>query len=368
MFKLSFNNIIQPKLSIGQPNDRYEQEADQVADQVLQMDRQQIPTIQRKCDACEEEEIQMKPIQKIATPIVQKQEEEEEEMLQMKGLTPPNVQMKTDQSDIIQMNGPGPRGDVQVHSPVVDEVLTQLGNLHGAIAGRGLYTAEQTLATGVFGTSIDYTRVRIITTGIAAGTTSGNNVSLPTNFNITNQEHAQLLIHELTHVWQYQHFGSGYITTSLLQQLHAGASQGNRNFAYDYTITTGDSFFDFAPEQQAFIVENYFAMQRDQGLIASRPAEVAGDPLQYRSNHLASNGFRSSLSATDRTSEINTELPLHQPLITQMSATAYRSSLQIMQRRQRDLLITTPGQDFMPSTDIGGLPPVQTVNIFEVRF
>jgi hypothetical protein len=34
---LSLGNFIQPKLTIGQPNDRYEQEADRVADQVMRM-------------------------------------------------------------------------------------------------------------------------------------------------------------------------------------------------------------------------------------------------------------------------------------------------------------------------------------------
>lgn len=56
-------NNIQPKLTMGQPNDRFEQEADAVADQVMKMSKSQIPPIQRKCDHCEEEEeLQMKPL------------------------------------------------------------------------------------------------------------------------------------------------------------------------------------------------------------------------------------------------------------------------------------------------------------------
>lgn len=47
---------IQPKLKIGQPNDKYEQEADRVADQVMRMPD---PSIQRQ--EKEEEELQMKP-------------------------------------------------------------------------------------------------------------------------------------------------------------------------------------------------------------------------------------------------------------------------------------------------------------------
>ena len=64
-------NVIQPRLEIGRPNDKYEKEADAVADRVMRMpsssDRQMKsgtagPGIQMKCAKCEEEEkLQMKP-------------------------------------------------------------------------------------------------------------------------------------------------------------------------------------------------------------------------------------------------------------------------------------------------------------------
>lgn len=61
--------FIQPKLSINPPDDKYEREADQMAEQVIQrmsisaivptIQRQTLAedkrTIQRKCNACEEE-------------------------------------------------------------------------------------------------------------------------------------------------------------------------------------------------------------------------------------------------------------------------------------------------------------------------
>ena len=54
--------IIQTNLKVGQPNDKYEQEADAVADKVVgQMNAP--ATIQKKCATCEgEEEIQQKPV------------------------------------------------------------------------------------------------------------------------------------------------------------------------------------------------------------------------------------------------------------------------------------------------------------------
>jgi hypothetical protein len=70
----------QAKLSIGQANDRFEQEADRVADQVMRMpvsarslsmyrDNSEFPLVQRMCPECEEE-VRRQP------------EEDEEEMLQ----------------------------------------------------------------------------------------------------------------------------------------------------------------------------------------------------------------------------------------------------------------------------------------------
>lgn len=48
------NGILQTKLSIGQPNDKYEREADEMADKVVQ--RLANPSVQTKCAHCEEEE------------------------------------------------------------------------------------------------------------------------------------------------------------------------------------------------------------------------------------------------------------------------------------------------------------------------
>ena len=51
------SHIIQPKLTIGQPNDRYEREADAVAEQVMQrISLGNTPDVQAKCTSCEEED------------------------------------------------------------------------------------------------------------------------------------------------------------------------------------------------------------------------------------------------------------------------------------------------------------------------
>ncbi|WP_299336091.1 DUF4157 domain-containing protein [uncultured Psychroserpens sp.] len=72
--------IIQEKLEIGESDDKYEVEADRMADQVTQMKltavEKPIPStgrIQRKCNNCEEDEerIRKKPLSEQITPIIQ---------------------------------------------------------------------------------------------------------------------------------------------------------------------------------------------------------------------------------------------------------------------------------------------------------
>jgi len=93
---VSQHPLIQAKLTINQPGDRYEQEADRVADAVIRMPE---PGVQRQVEPEEEEEeeaLQTKPLAAQITPLLQRQiepeeEEEEEELIQAKytsGQTP----------------------------------------------------------------------------------------------------------------------------------------------------------------------------------------------------------------------------------------------------------------------------------------
>jgi hypothetical protein len=77
---------IQAKLTIGQPGDKYEQEADSVADRVMAMSE---PTqVQREELGEEEEELQMKPLMGTISPLVQQGElSQEGKKLQMKPAT-----------------------------------------------------------------------------------------------------------------------------------------------------------------------------------------------------------------------------------------------------------------------------------------
>ena len=85
MQRLIKSRTLQAKLKIGQPGDKYEQEADQVADAVMQMPETQAasggaPHIQRACPTFEEEKLRLQPIEEEEELQRQPIEEEEEEL------------------------------------------------------------------------------------------------------------------------------------------------------------------------------------------------------------------------------------------------------------------------------------------------
>lgn len=62
---------IQTKLKIGEPNDKYEQEADRIADEVMRMPE---PSVQRQVELEEEEMVQRKAITPSISPLIQRQD------------------------------------------------------------------------------------------------------------------------------------------------------------------------------------------------------------------------------------------------------------------------------------------------------
>jgi hypothetical protein len=63
----------------------------------------------------------------------------------------------------------------------------------------------------------------------------------------------ELLLHELTHVWQFEHAGADYMTRSLVAQ--------TRGDAYDWSkaVAEGKSWSELNPEQQAQLVQSAYA-------------------------------------------------------------------------------------------------------------
>jgi hypothetical protein len=66
------STVVQAKLTIGQPNDKYEQEADRITDEVMRMPE---PLVQRtdvcpECEVDQDEIVQIKPLADQITPLV----------------------------------------------------------------------------------------------------------------------------------------------------------------------------------------------------------------------------------------------------------------------------------------------------------
>jgi hypothetical protein len=93
--------MIQAKLSIGEPNDKYEQEADATASKVVQQinSTSQEQSVQREAAMEEEEELQMKPISSIQREAAM----EEEEELQMKPISSIQREVVMEEEEELQM-------------------------------------------------------------------------------------------------------------------------------------------------------------------------------------------------------------------------------------------------------------------------
>lgn len=161
-------------------------------------------------------------------------------------MTPPAFNLSAD-SPIQREEGP------QLRIPVLEQLAVGLGGLGSN--GRTLTTDEMAIGREVFQTSVDFSQVRIVEADIAAApTTLGNNIRVSPGYTMDNGT----LVHELTHVWQYQNRGTGYISNSATHQIGAMIAGGDRNGAYDAVVVPGRSFHHYSAEHQAVIVERWY--------------------------------------------------------------------------------------------------------------
>ena len=126
--------------------------------------------------------------------------------------------------------------------------------------GRTLYEAERIIVREIFGNSVDAQRVHIVEARVAnAPTTLGNQIRIMPGFDFLTDDNKAVLVHEMTHIWQYQTHGSGYITDALYHQVTSMVQTGTRNAAYmNYELDDTRDFSTYAAEEQATIVEDYY--------------------------------------------------------------------------------------------------------------
>ena len=175
---------LQPKLKISQPNDKYEQEADRVADEVMRMPE---PKLQSQSEPEEEEEtLQTKPVADQITPLVQRQEEsneEEGEILQSKSKSNETVAATPSlESQINSLKGGGQPLDPPVRSFFEPRFGADFGQVRVHADDRG-DRATQSVNARAFAL--------------------GNDIAFQKEeYRPGSREGRELLAHELTHVIQ----------------------------------------------------------------------------------------------------------------------------------------------------------------------
>ncbi len=207
---------IQTKLTIGKPGDKYEQEADKVSDQVMNMpqpvQRQENgdgevrmkPEIQRQETKEEEEEpVATKPLANAITPLVQRQETPEEEEAQMK----PEIQREEMEEKKEEDEG-GVQAKSDSSNTNTEGLEQQLGNSKGG--GSSLSDDVRSFMEPRFGTDFSDVRVHTDSGSVqmnqdiqAQAFTHGQDIYFNSGkYSPDTNEGKSLLAHELTHVVQ----------------------------------------------------------------------------------------------------------------------------------------------------------------------
>jgi hypothetical protein len=128
--------------------------------------------------------------------------------------------------------------------------------------GRGLTSGEIEIAKTIFGSSIDYSKVRVHS-GPYTKFQSTDTIVTPNGHLYCGGLYSDdfsagdrsLFIHEMTHVWQYQN----NVLNPRIAALTAWARAGfNYDGAYHYTLDPAKDLLDYNLEQQAAMVADYF--------------------------------------------------------------------------------------------------------------
>jgi Domain of unknown function (DUF4157) len=198
--------MIQAKLTVSRPGDKYEQEADRVADMVMRMPelyiRQQVEPKE------EEEMVQTKPLASQITPLIRRQvepaEEGDEEEIQMKPLLSAGaIQGQPIEEEEEELQAKEAQGRTPVVAPQIQGRIKSLRN-----SGQPLPPAARAFFEPRFG--VDFSAVRIHNDSQSAETarsinarafTLGRDIVIGGNDPNTD-EGRRLLAHELTHVIQ----------------------------------------------------------------------------------------------------------------------------------------------------------------------
>lgn len=225
-------------------------------------------------------------------------------------------------------------------SPVIEQTIVQLATITSPL-GRSLRIWETDLIHSIFGSSVDTARIRVVEARIAnAPTTLGNQIRVTPGWDFDTPEHRGVLIHECTHIWQYQSRGTDYITDALYHQLSSMIATPDRNSAYlNYRFDERRNFSEYSAEEQATMVEDYYQLTvRYAGL---RNDEVP-EWVVFR----------------------RPDLPKYEPFIRQVRSTVPLAPVEIYERS----LMTVPAWNMNSPTFVPDRDVIQVVPLLRLQW
>jgi hypothetical protein len=281
------SGVLQAKLKIGKPGDKYEQEADRVAEQAMRMPEMTdcleckengeepvqtkaittriTPLVRRQVDTEEEEE---EPIQgKLESLVLQKQaEEEEEEEIQTKSIVEeisPLVQKQDEEEEEeepIQSKLDSPILQKQVEpEEEEEEIQTKSNSSNTAVASSGIESSINSLKGGGqplsestrkyfeprFGSNFSQVRVHnnsqaanIAKSINAKAFTTGRNIVFgPGQYSPETSGGKRLLAHELTHVVQQTGVTRAFNGLTIQRARDCDSAEASLPFSFGFDIT-----------------------------------------------------------------------------------------------------------------------------------
>ncbi len=128
---------------------------------------------------------------------------------------------------------------------------------------RTLNAAERTAAERLFGASIDLDLVRVDEAAIIGPAFSGRAYTSFHTINSWGREPVDVMMHELTHVWQYETSGAIYMPQAIHAQVWGGGYTYGGAAGLRAAQTAGKGFLSFNREQQAQIVQDFFNLKKN---------------------------------------------------------------------------------------------------------
>lgn len=140
---------------------------------------------------------------------------------------------------------------------------------------RALTAREVAYLTPIFGSTIDYRRIRIDERAHLGPRQYPFCYVSFYSINSWGPMSPATLIHEVVHVWQYERVGGAYIPRALrAQRTRAGYDYGGAG-----AVARARSLWEFNYEQQADIVADYWCLLQGRATRWLRPGEAGRPPL-----------------------------------------------------------------------------------------